>query len=167
MKNPGDLRGAETGLEQSESVQKRLYPTSTCFGCGPANPKGLQIRSFETSTGVVAHFQPEPHHDNGMGTLNGGIIATLLDCHSGAAVFVRSSHVFAGAFKPWVTAGLEIRYRLPTYLDEVCELSAAISEGEEDSMMVRAELSSGGKIRVQATSRWVRVSSPVKGSATP
>lgn len=35
---------------------------------------------------MIATFQPGPQHANGMGSLNGGIIATLLDCHSGAAV---------------------------------------------------------------------------------
>ena len=68
------------------SIQERLYPDATCFGCGLANPKGLHLRSYAQDDVVVATFMPWPEHDNGLGYLNGGIIATLLDCHSGAAV---------------------------------------------------------------------------------
>jgi hypothetical protein len=30
-----------------ESVQERHAPRNACFGCGPANVKGLRIRSFQ------------------------------------------------------------------------------------------------------------------------
>src|SRR6056300_810833 len=114
------------------SIQETLYPFSTCFGCGPANPHGLHLRSFEDGDDVVAEFAPLEHHSNGMGTLNGGVIATLLDCHSGAAVFVASSQSWnsPAEFEPWVTSGLEIRYRLPTMLDQPCELRARIVESD-------------------------------------
>lgn len=36
-----------------------------CFGCGPANPKGLQLPSYEAETGTIAEFTPWPEHDNG------------------------------------------------------------------------------------------------------
>ena len=65
-----------TGL----SIQERLYPQLMCFGCGPANPKGLQLRSFPADGFVTASFTPWPQHDNGTGYLNGGIIATVQPC---------------------------------------------------------------------------------------
>ena len=55
---------------------------STCFGCGPANEKGLRIKSLVVGDEVVADFTPEPHHLAFGGVLNGGIIGALLDCHS-------------------------------------------------------------------------------------
>ncbi len=64
------------------SIQQRLYPFSTCYGYGPANSKGLQLQSFEEGDEVVCTFHPEEHHSNGMGTLSGGVIATLLDTPS-------------------------------------------------------------------------------------
>ena len=51
----------------------------TCFGCGPANPRGLRLKSYVGDGCVTATFMPWPEHDNGLGFLNGGIIATLLD----------------------------------------------------------------------------------------
>ena len=71
--------------EPSPSIQERLVPELTCFGCGPANERGLRLRSHPSDDGVVATFTPWPEHDNGLGYLNGGIISTVLDCHSAAA----------------------------------------------------------------------------------
>jgi len=67
-----------------ESLQARYAPANRCFGCGPANEKGLRIKSFAAESGaeVVAEWRPELHHEAFDGVLNGGIIGVLLDCHS-------------------------------------------------------------------------------------
>lgn len=139
------------------SIQESLYPDSTCFGCGPANPQGLHLRSFVADDGVVATFTPGPQHSNGMGTLNGGIIATVLDCHSGAAVLHEASAAAGRLTNMWVTSGLELRYRLPTFLEGPCHLMARITERADDSMVVTATLSYEDKVRVQAQSRWAKL----------
>lgn len=139
------------------SIQERLYPESTCFGCGQANPDGLQLKSYLSSDGVIANFIPGAAHSNGMGSLNGGIIATILDCHSGAAVLLDASGESDELTELWVTAGLELRYRLPTFLDHPCELRARITERTDSSLTVAATLKSDGKVRVQAQSRWARL----------
>jgi len=139
------------------SIQERLYPESTCFGCGRANPDGLQLRSYARQEGVVATFQPGPAHSNGMGSMNGGIIATLLDCHSGAVVLLDAAGEEDSLTDLWVTAGLEIRYRLPTFLDMPVELHAEITEKSESSILVKATLRYDGKVRVQAESRWAPI----------
>lgn len=141
----------------SVSIQKRLYPQSTCFGCGQANPAGLRLESFHVDDGVVATYQPQEAHSNGMGTLNGGIIATLLDCHSGAAVLLHSAGEADTLTELWVTAGLELRYRLPTLMENPCELHARITDRSDSSVIVSATLKSDGKVRVQAQSRWARL----------
>jgi hypothetical protein len=64
-----------------KSLQETYAPANECFGCGPANPKGLQIRSFEQGDEVVAEWTPQKHHEAFPGVLNGGIIGALLDCH--------------------------------------------------------------------------------------
>lgn len=139
------------------SIQESLYPESTCFGCGQSNPEGLRIRSFENDDGVVASFQPGPQHTNGMGSLNGGIIATLLDCHSGAAVLSQAARPSGQLTDLWVTAGLELRYRLPTFLEMPVELHAVITEQSQTAIWVKASLSYDGKPRVQAESRWAPI----------
>jgi acyl-coenzyme A thioesterase PaaI-like protein len=66
----------------SVSLQDQYSPKGICFGCGPANDKGLRIKSFVEGDEVVADFTPEPHHHAYPGAVNGGIIGALLDCHS-------------------------------------------------------------------------------------
>ena len=63
------------------SLQEKYAPQSICFGCGPANDKGLRIRSFLDGGEVVLDWTPEKHHEAFPGMLNGGIIGALLDCH--------------------------------------------------------------------------------------
>jgi acyl-coenzyme A thioesterase PaaI-like protein len=138
------------------SIQQRLYPNSTCFGCGPANPSGLQLHSYDGPGGVEATYQPSHLLSNGMDTLNGGIIATLLDCHSGSAVFLASA-VDGSISALWVTTELEVRYRLPVPLDEPIALRARIIEQDETSMVVAATLALADKVRVQAQTRWAKV----------
>ena len=64
-----------------KSLQELYAPSSTCFGCGPSNEKGLRIRSFPKGDTVVASWTPENYHEAFPGVLNGGIIGSLLDCH--------------------------------------------------------------------------------------
>ncbi|MDH3958851.1 MAG: PaaI family thioesterase [Actinomycetota bacterium] len=143
------------------SIQQRLYPELTCFGCGHANPKGLHLNSYPAEDGqVVGQFQPSPEHDNGFGYLNGGIIATVLDCHSGAAVFhtadQRGLLRAPGAPLLYVTAGLDLRYLRPCPLGEPLDLRAVIASADEDQMTVEVELLWDAKPRAAATARWKR-----------
>ena len=64
-----------------KSIQETHAPNLKCFGCGPANAKGLHIRSFPAGEEVVAEWQPLPEYEAFKGMLSGGIIGTLLDCH--------------------------------------------------------------------------------------
>ena len=145
---------------QELSIQERLYPQLTCFGCGHANDKGLKLRSYPGDGVVTAAFEPWPEHDNGFGFLNGGIIATVLDCHSGAAVFHRSSlrgmEPAPGAPLLYVTAGLDLRYLRPVPLGQVLELRAAVTAADDDQVTVEAELLWDARTRAAATTIWKR-----------
>jgi len=126
----GESRTIDEGSGQP-SIQERLFPTLRCFGCGPANPKGLRLRSFPAEGWVVARFAPWPEHDNGLGYLNGGIIATVLDCHSAAVVLLEAERnnwtAPVGVPLPYVTAGLDLRYLRPSPLGEAGNSAASRS----------------------------------------
>ena len=93
------------------SIQETYYPDLMCFGCGHANHKGLKLRSYEQDGMVVARFTPWPEHNNGGGFLNGGIIATLLDCHGAAAVLLESERRGLGTGGlSFVTAKIDVEY---------------------------------------------------------
>ncbi|HVK23554.1 MAG TPA: PaaI family thioesterase [Actinokineospora sp.] len=143
------------------SIQQRLYPDVRCFGCGHANDKGLRLRSFPGSDGVVtATFTPWPEHDNGVGYLNGGIICTVLDCHSAAAVLWEAEQrgwpPLPGAALAYVTAGLQVRYLRPSPLDESVELRGWVTDAGEAEMTAEVELVWDGKTRAAATAHWKR-----------
>lgn len=147
-------------LSDPLSIQDRLFPDMACFGCGPANPKGLQLKSFVTEGVVTATFTPWPEHDNGLGFLNGGIISTLLDCHSAAAVLEEADRrgwgPLPGLPLSYVTAGLDVRYVRPAPLHEPVELRAVVNEAGEPEMTALAELIWDGKVRATATAVWKR-----------
>lgn len=143
------------------SLQQRYFPELPCFGCGPANPRGLQLQSFPEADGLVrASFTPWPEHDNGLGYLNGGIIATILDCHSAAAVtheaHLRGWPPLPGAALPYVTAGLDVRYLRPAPLDAAVTLWAKVADASESEMTATVWLEWDGKERASASALWKR-----------
>ena len=146
-------------LEQS--LQERYFPDLPCFGCGPSNDKGLRLRSHLRDDGVVtARFVPWAEHDNGLGYLNGGIIATVLDCHSAAAVtheaFTRGWPPLGDATLPYVTAGLDVRYLRPAPLDDAVTLYAEVSAASESEITAHAWLEWDAKPRAEVTAVWKR-----------
>src|SRR5262249_4514364 len=69
---------------QGRAIQDQLGGDNYCFGCGPQNPDGLQIKSYWEGEETVCRFEARPAFAAGpRQLLNGGIIATLIDCHSG------------------------------------------------------------------------------------
>src|SRR5712691_10801663 len=54
-----------------KSLQETYAPNNRCFGCGPANEKGLRIRSFEAGGELAGEWHAEPHHQAFDGILNG------------------------------------------------------------------------------------------------
>jgi acyl-coenzyme A thioesterase PaaI-like protein len=149
-----------TVADEALSIQEQLYPGLTCFGCGHANPAGLRLRSYSGNGLVTATFQPWPEHDNGLGHLNGGIISTLLDCHSAAAVALEAESrgwtPLPGADLAFVTAGLDVRFLRPAPLREPVDLVARISAATEDEMTAAIELVWDGKPRATAVAHWKR-----------
>jgi acyl-coenzyme A thioesterase PaaI-like protein len=146
--------------DDAPSIQERLYPDLTCFGCGHGNAAGLRLRSYPGDGVVTATFTPWPEHDNGMGFLNGGIISTVLDCHSAAAVALEAhSRGWApppGARLGYLTAGLDVRFLRPAPLREPVELVGRISAADEEEISVDVELVWDGKPRATAVARWRR-----------
>jgi len=47
----------------TKSIQETYAPNLACFGCGPANPKGLHVRSFPDGDEVVAEWQPSKEYE--------------------------------------------------------------------------------------------------------
>jgi acyl-coenzyme A thioesterase PaaI-like protein len=141
----------------SESLQDRYAPSSICFGCGPANDKGLRIKSRVEGGEVVCDFTPEPYHHAFPGMLNGGIIGALLDCHSNWAA---AHHLMQsrGLDAPpcTVTADFHVKLRKPTPLGPV-RLVAKVAEASGDRVVIDAELLAGGEVTARCKGTFVAV----------
>ncbi len=139
-----------------KSLQDTYAPDNRCFGCGPANAKGLRIKSFAQGEELVCDWTPEPHHLAFPGYLNGGICGALLDCHSN---WTAAYHLMkkAGREIPefTVTAEFHVKLRKPTPMDGPLHLRARVVESTADRATVEAEISAGGA--VTATCRGVFV----------
>ena len=129
------------------SLQEIYSPNGICFGCGPANEKGLHVRSFPEGDEVVATWRAEPHHQAFPGVLNGGIIGALLDCHSNwtAAYFLMKRDDMKQA-PCTVTAEFHVKLLRPTPSDVPITLRARVVESGDDRATVEAELIANGKV---------------------
>jgi acyl-coenzyme A thioesterase PaaI-like protein len=141
-----------------KSLQETYAPDNACFGCGPANPKGLRIRSFVRGSEVIAEWKPELYHEAFPGVLNGGIIGTLLDCHSN---WTAAWHLMkqSGASTPpcTVTADYAIKLLRPTPTQDVVQLVATVAESKEDRAIIDAKLIAGGKVCATCRGTFVAV----------
>jgi acyl-coenzyme A thioesterase PaaI-like protein len=141
-----------------QSLQERYAPRNACFGCGPANAKGLRIRSVVQGDAVVADWQPEPHHEAFTNMLSGGIAGTLLDCHSN---WTAAHHLMkqAGLETPpcTVTADYHVKLLRPTPTGAPVHLVAKVVESSDSRAVVEATLTAGGKVCATCRGTFVAV----------
>jgi acyl-coenzyme A thioesterase PaaI-like protein len=134
-----------------------------CHGCGADNEKGLRLKSYWDGDEAVATWNPQPHHCAGSKeVLNGGIIASLIDCHSlnlAIAYAYRSEQRPIGSTPRigYVTATINISYLKPAPIDEPVKLRAKIAKVEGRKAWISCELSAAGEVRAKGEVLGVRV----------
>ena len=139
-------------------------PGNHCFGCGPGNREGLRIKSYWAGEQEsVCRFQPRPHQAAGpRGYLNGGIIATVIDCH-GVCTAIADAYrregreVGEGELIWYVTGSLTVDYRRPTPIDREATIRASIAEIAGRKTWVDCELTAGGEVGARGRLLAVRV----------
>jgi acyl-coenzyme A thioesterase PaaI-like protein len=123
-----------------------------CHGCGADNTRGLQLKSFWDGDEGVATWQSQPHHCGGSPEiLNGGIIASLIDCHSlnlAIAQAYRAEKREIGSVPRigYVTANLSVNYLKPAPVGQPIELRARIVKSEGRKAWVHCTLSAQGEV---------------------
>ena len=140
------------------SLQEKDAPGKSCWGCGPANPEGLRIRSFLEGDAVVAEWKPEPKYEAFPGVLNGGIIGTLLDCHCNwTAAYHLMKQSGEDRVPCTVTADYAIKLLRPTPTNDSVHLSAKVLESTGDRATVEGSLTAGGKVCATCRGTFVAV----------
>jgi acyl-coenzyme A thioesterase PaaI-like protein len=148
----------------SDAFQDRM-PRNHCFGCGADNPDGLQIKSRWSDDPEVAvcRYEPRPHQKAGPDhVLNGGIIATLIDCHgictAVADAYRREGRQVGQGDLIWcVTASIEVRYRAPTAIDRPLEVTARVKRRDGRKTELCLQVISEGKLTAEGDVLAVRV----------
>jgi acyl-coenzyme A thioesterase PaaI-like protein len=144
------------------AIQDQI-PDNHCWGCGADNPEGLHLKSFWDGVEARAVFLPHARFAAGpLHFLNGGIIATLLDCHGVCTAIARAYDAEQRAIgsEPeiwYATTSMAVEYLRPTPIGEEVELRGWVAAVDDGAAAVECVLSCAGKERARATVRSVRV----------
>lgn len=129
------------------------YPEelSHCYGCGRNNEHGHQLKSYWDGDETVAHYQPKPEHTAVPGFVYGGLIASLIDCHStgsAAAIAYRNENRAMDTSPPlrFVTASLKVDYMAPTPQGTTLELRGRFTEIKPRKVCVEVDLMANNTI---------------------
>jgi len=122
-----------------------------CFGCGRLNAHGHHLRSYWNGDVSEARFTPQPYHVAIPGWVNGGLIASLVDCHgtgTAAAAAYRAEGRGLDTLPPhrFVTASLRVDYLKPTPLGPELLLKGTVREATGRKVVVEITVSAEGQV---------------------
>ena len=132
------------------------YPDALahCYGCGRLNTEGHQIRTVWDGDETVTRFTPRPYHIAVPGFVYGGLIASLIDCHStgtAAAAMYRAEGREMDtppAFR-FVTGSLHVDFLKPTPLGAELEIRGRVKEIKGRKVIVESTVFAGGVATVR------------------
>ena len=122
---------------------------SHCYGCGTKNELGHQLKTYWDGGETVSKFTPKPEHTAIPGFVYGGLIASLIDCHStgsGAAALYKKQNDSTKEYPRCVTASLKVEYLKPTPIDCELEIRGKIIELKDKKVIVSVTLIAKNKV---------------------
>ncbi|MFP4039981.1 MAG: PaaI family thioesterase [Desulfosudaceae bacterium] len=132
---------------------QEYYPEdlSWCYGCGSKNEHGHQIKSYWDGRETVCRFTPRPYHTAIPGYVYGGLIASLIDCHStgtAAAAVYRAENREMGSEPTlrFVTASLHVDYKKPTPIGVPLEIRGVVAELSEKKVVIQTRVLAEGEV---------------------
>lgn len=140
------------------------YPDnySHCYGCGSKNAHGYQIKSFWDGEESICCFMPRHYHTGGYPDyLYGGLIASLIDCHSAAtaaAARCREKGLTLGRqpLSRFVTASLKIDFIKPTPMKKLC-LRSKVAEIKGRKIVVKTTVSVDDAVHARGAAVMVQI----------
>lgn len=122
-----------------------------CFGCGRANPIGLQLDGFERLDNQVAvKFTPHPDHMGFTDVLHGGIVAAALD-----EIMAWTAMLVEGVLV--VTGTLDLRYRKPANVGTTFDLVGTLEDRRGRRLMATARLLDNGTAVADASAMFLTI----------
>ena len=143
-----------------------------CYGCGRLNDHGLHLRTFWDGDETVTRYTPEPWHIAIPGYVNGGLLASLLDCHgtgTAAAAAYRAEGREMGTLplRRFVTASLKVDYVKPTPLGLELEVRGRAASVQGRKVVVEARVLADGVVTVKGEIVAVEMPERMRSRALP
>ncbi|MDO8650649.1 MAG: PaaI family thioesterase [Undibacterium sp.] len=127
------------------------YPENLahCYGCGRLNTHGYQIKTHWDGDESVTRFTPAAYHMAVPGFTYGGLIASLIDCHStgtAAAAMYRAEGRDMDTLPSFrfVTGSLHVDYLKPTPITGTLEIRGRVKEIKGRKVVIETTVLVGG-----------------------
>jgi len=125
---------------------------SWCYGCGRLNENGLHVRTGWDGDKTVSYYTPREDQIAVPGVVYGGLIASIVDCHStgsaSLALHRKNGHEPGSGVEPprFVTASLHVDYLKPTPHGVALKLVGTVEEIHPKRFRVLTEVMANGEV---------------------
>lgn len=152
------------GKGMIEKAIQDIYPDdfAHCYGCGRLNKDGHHIRTGWNGDKTITYFTPEEKHTGGMPSfVYGGIIASLIDCHSAGSASLylhrKNGHEIGDGNPPprFVTATLNVQFIAPTPHGVALKAIGTVEEIHPKRVKVTTEVFAGETLCARGESELV------------
>jgi acyl-coenzyme A thioesterase PaaI-like protein len=125
-----------------------------CFACGPENGGGLGLVFKKKSNGgVQAECIIDERYQGYPGVLQGGIVATILDC-------AMTNCLFADGVEA-MTVRLNVQFHEVVLVNENLIVEAELTSRRGRVYELKASITQRGEIKASASARFMRASSAI------
>ncbi|MGA7476150.1 MAG: PaaI family thioesterase [Thermoplasmata archaeon] len=142
-----------------------------CLGCGRLNEHGHHLRTFWDGDASETRFTPQPFHTALPGFVNGGLLASLIDCHAtgtaaAAAYQAEGREIGTLPAHRFVTASLRVDYLRPTPLGPELLLRGHVRSISGRKVIVEVTISVGPETTVRGEVVAVEMPDSMRPSST-
>lgn len=137
-------------------------PGNVCFGCGRDSHDGLQISSFWKGDDAICIYNSHDRYQGWKNIMNGGIIATLIDCHTmctaaAHAYNMEERELGSLPIYKYATGTITVKYLKPTPNDKPVTLKARVTEQKGKKSTLECEVYVDGVKTAEAKVIGIRV----------
>jgi acyl-coenzyme A thioesterase PaaI-like protein len=122
--------------DDATATIEKYSSTSTCFACGPDNPRGLHLEfKMNENEEMAAEWTPDPDLEGYPGIIHGGVISTVLDEAMAKIVAAKGARA--------LTVDLRVRFRRTIVSRETVVISGWIASSNRHMIRAEAKLTAG------------------------
>ncbi|MEQ8581951.1 MAG: PaaI family thioesterase [Marinoscillum sp.] len=137
-------------------------PENVCFGCGVSNEDGLHVQSYWEGEEAVCTWHSQEKYHGWANLLNGGILATIIDCHcmgtAMADAYRREDRPLDSApTYRYATGTITVKYLKPTPNEHPIELRAQVTEVKGKKTVMTCTARVNGEVTASADVIAIRV----------